>query len=205
MPTGYTADIVDGKVTTFKEFAQKCMRAFGATIHMRDESLSEKYKPRKVDDYYIDSVKEAEEKLNKLKEADDNFFLNKVRKELKKDYAYYKEQIEKRKITKERLESILAETQKWNPPTDDHVGIKDFMISQLNETLKYDGDYSYYEEELDEILMKLESPIDIQAIKNQMLEDAEDELKRAKERLEEEIKRCESSNEWVEKFLESIN
>jgi hypothetical protein len=51
MPTGYTAEILDGKVTTFREFAQKCMRAFESTIHMRDESLDKKYTSRKVEKY----------------------------------------------------------------------------------------------------------------------------------------------------------
>jgi hypothetical protein len=204
MPTGYTSDIVEGKVTTFKEFARVCMRAFGATIHMRDERLSEPYRPRKVESYYTDSVKEAEEKLEKIKKADDNFFIDKIRKDLKKDYAYYKEQAEKKKRTKERLEKILSEAKEWNPPTSDHMEAKKFMLSQLEETLKYDGDYSYYEKEMDDIMIQLESPIDVSSLRAEMIREAEDDLKKAKERLEEEIERCKDSNEWASKFLESI-
>lgn len=29
MPTGYTADLVDGKMNTVEEYAKLCMRAFG--------------------------------------------------------------------------------------------------------------------------------------------------------------------------------
>lgn len=39
MPTGYTAGILDNKITTFSEFALLCSRAFGATIHMREDDL----------------------------------------------------------------------------------------------------------------------------------------------------------------------
>lgn len=38
MPTGYTADIKDG--ITFRDFALRCARAFGATIMQRDEDIS---------------------------------------------------------------------------------------------------------------------------------------------------------------------
>jgi hypothetical protein len=204
MPTGYTAEIIDGKVTTFKEFAQKCMRAFGSTIHMRDEPLDKKYVPRKVEKYYIESVKEAKKKLDELKKADDQFFINKVKGELKSDYTYYEEKLEKVLESKARLDSILKDAKNWSPPTEDHTGIKDFMIQQLEETLKYDGNTEYYETELKEIKKKMESPIDISTIRKEMIEDAEEDLENSKNRLEEEIKRCDDSNKWVEEFLKSI-
>lgn len=204
MPSGYTAEIVEGKVTTFKEFAQKCMRAFGATIHMRDESLSEKYVPRKVEKYYIESVEDCEDKLDELKKANDQFFIDKVKGELKSDYTHYEEKLRKVLECKTRLDLILKDTKKWTPPTEDHTGIKDFMIKQLEETMKYDADTAYYENELNEIKKKMESPIDISTIKKEMIADAEEELESARERLREEIKRCEDSNKWVEQFLKSI-
>ena len=36
MPTGYTADIVDGKPVTFQEFAMRCARAFAPEPELRD-------------------------------------------------------------------------------------------------------------------------------------------------------------------------
>jgi hypothetical protein len=204
MPTGYTSEILEGKINTFKDFAKKCMRAFGATIHMRDDSLNESYRPREIDRYYIEQVEEAEEKLKVLKTADDEFFIDKVREELKSDYAYYEEKLRKVKADGQKLNSILVDVKKWNPPTDDHVDIKDFMIQQLEETIKYDANCKHYEEELQEIKIKLESPIDVAWIKHQMIENAEKDLQRSKERLEEERKRCEDSNKWVSVFLQSI-
>lgn len=204
MPTGYTAEILDGKINTFKDFAKKCMRAFGSTIHMRDESLDKKYTPRKVEKYYIESVKECEEKLEELKKANDQFFINKVKDKLKSDYTYTEKRF--KEITKNKviLDFILKDAKNWTPPTQDHVGIKDFMIQQLQDTIRYDGDTEYYETELKEIKIKMESPIDISKIKIEMIEDAEEDLQNAKERLDEEIKRCEEANKWVEQFLKSI-
>ena len=42
MPTGYTANIVDGE-ETFEEYVWRCTRAFGAMMHMRDDSLGAKF------------------------------------------------------------------------------------------------------------------------------------------------------------------
>lgn len=40
MPTGYTAFIEDGNITTGKEFLLLCSRAFGIAMEIRDEPLS---------------------------------------------------------------------------------------------------------------------------------------------------------------------
>ena len=48
MPTGYTAEILNGEIKTFPEFAKKCARAFGAMIHMRDDSLDATYKKKRA-------------------------------------------------------------------------------------------------------------------------------------------------------------
>ena len=40
MPTGYTAYIEDGNITTGKEFLKLCLREFGIAVDMRDEPLS---------------------------------------------------------------------------------------------------------------------------------------------------------------------
>ena len=37
MPTGYTAYIEDGNITTGKEFLKLCLREFGIAVDMRDE------------------------------------------------------------------------------------------------------------------------------------------------------------------------
>ncbi len=59
MPTGYTAGILDGKITTFQQFAKQCMRAFGATIHMRDDDMDAEITPRTPSDYYSKEIEKA--------------------------------------------------------------------------------------------------------------------------------------------------
>lgn len=52
MPSGYTSDIYHGKDVTFKEFALKCARNFGALMHMRDESLDTPIRLKNLEDSY---------------------------------------------------------------------------------------------------------------------------------------------------------
>ena len=204
MPSGYTSGIVEVKIKTFNAFAKSCLRAFGAAIHMRDDPMDKEFKPRKVENYYIETFNEAEQNLKNLREADDQFFVDKVRSSLISDYEYYEKKLREVQIVKDRLESVLEEANKWTPPTKGHEEAKSFMVKQLEDTIRWDADVEYYENELDQIKIKLQSPIDISAVKEEMINDAEEEMKRAKERLEEEAKRCEDANEWATKFLKSI-
>lgn len=68
MATGYTCDVSDGKITTLRDFALRCARAFGALITMRDEPfdapIPEKFEPHT--DYHDKAIREAREQLEKL-------------------------------------------------------------------------------------------------------------------------------------------
>lgn len=204
MPTGYTAGVVDGTIKTFNDFAKSCMRAFGATIHMRDEPLNRKYEQRVPGVYYIESLEEAKKELALLETLPDEHFVNKIHSEIKSDIRYNLEKIEKIKEVRERLDSLLSSSESWNPPTEEHSEFKKFMIDQLQQTIKYDGDTSYYEENLNGLHKKLESPIDVDMIKNDLREQAEENVKSKQKSLDEEIERCDKANEWVKELLKSI-
>jgi hypothetical protein len=47
MPTGYTCDVQNGKVTELKDYLLDCSRGFGALIHMRDERMDTPIKLRR--------------------------------------------------------------------------------------------------------------------------------------------------------------
>lgn len=93
MATGYTCGIVDGTTKTFKEFAFKCIRAFGAAAHMRDEPISKPFKLQTVStstiewDCNIEHDKEELERysveLESIKE-NPSAYVAEVRSKLKK-------------------------------------------------------------------------------------------------------------------------
>lgn len=204
MPTGYTADIVDGKITEFNQFAKQCIRAFGATIHMRDEPSNIEYKKREPSDYHSKAITEAERKINEAKMFTDVEIIVLKTRELNESKKYHLDSIKKIKEAKVRLEGFLEHANKYVPPTEEHIGIKEFMIQQLVDTIKHDGSTKYH----DDYLLKVEAElknIDVDKIRKHIIKEAKEKIVYHKKELAAEIKRCDDSNKWVEDFLKSLN
>lgn len=142
MTTSYTAPVQDGKITTLAEYALNCARAFA--IDMRDEPNGPLKDPAPPNtDYYDEQVTEAMAELVRLES--DEYAANVMQREKMEleaadaKYAAHKAQ------TRERYEAMLALVFEWQPPTPEHQGLRDFMESQLRESIKFDcpdGDWS---------------------------------------------------------------
>ncbi len=139
MPTGYTEKLYDGHNQTFSEFVLRCARAFGALISMRDDSL-EKTIPDEFVPYkwYQEQRVQAEERLNRAR--------NWTSEEAELAAAQYHAQnvagIKKSNAVNyarwERYHSMLTEVKRWTPPSPEYVELKEFMIKQLDDSMKYD-------------------------------------------------------------------
>lgn len=132
MPTGYTFNVVDGTITELKPFALQCARAFGALISMRDDPsdkpIPDEFKPSS---YHTEQLELARQKLAELKamSAEQIALAAKVFAEQKEadNRRYYEE----RKAENARIDAMVQKVLLWEPPSKDHVGIKDFMLEQL--------------------------------------------------------------------------
>jgi hypothetical protein len=203
MPTGYTAGIIDGDIKTFKEYATLCMRAFGGTIHMRDESLDTEYKPRIASDYHKTNYEELEIKLNNFKKITPSEYVNEYKTNINNSIKSYKGFIDNAKENEKRLKNMLVSALKYTPPTNEHIGIRDFMVNQLQETIKFDGNYEYYEEKIEELQKDLLN-IDAEKIYQEEIDDILKSIDYHKVEYEKELKRVEESNKWVTDFLNSL-
>ena len=67
MPTGYTADVIE-KDISFREFALKCMRAFGALVSFRDDDSSKIITEVPLSDYHKKALEKAKKDLQLFKE-----------------------------------------------------------------------------------------------------------------------------------------
>lgn len=137
MPTGYTAAITE--TMQFREFAMKCARAFGALITMRDDPsdapIPEEFKP---DSYHADAIAKAEADLKELREMDDATKERRARSAFEAKSKQHVESLEESRATRRRYDRMLREVRDWTPPTPDHQGLKDFMIQQLEESIRFD-------------------------------------------------------------------
>ena len=94
MPTGYTAGILDEKITNFPQFAKLCMRAFGATIHMRDEDMNIEYKKRVPSDFYQKEIEKAKQVIRDASMFSDEQIMQAKIEELEQNRTYHLNKIE---------------------------------------------------------------------------------------------------------------
>jgi len=204
MPTGYTAGIIDGKITTFEQFATQCSRAFGATIHMRDNPLDSPYEPRTPSEYYVNSLQSQREKLEEMKTMTDEAIVQDFENLLNDSLKYHEREMEKTKVNLGRLNSIMESAKSWVPPTEDHEGVRDYMIDQLEITIKADGDPSYHVNKIVQAKKELEEGIDPKVYREEKIKEIEDRISYYEGEVQKELERCKQSNDWMDKFLESI-
>lgn len=136
MPTGYTAAIVDGKITDFPTFAMQCARAFGALISMRDDAwdavIPQKFDP---DLYYAEKLIEAKNQLEALQQMTMLEAISACEKEYAEQVAERDKYKRRLRIENQRLQDMIAKVKAWDPPSANHTEMKKFMLDQLKISL----------------------------------------------------------------------
>lgn len=203
MPTGYTAGIEDGRITTGKDFLRLCTRAFGVAIDLKDEPLSVptpiKVKP---DTYYKDRLEEERANLEKCK----SMSFEDAKAKMIRSYAdrvnMYKRMAENSIKKNEQYAKIRAEVEAWIPPTDAHRNLKNFALEQIDVCVTK-------QEWIDEWLQQANEKLDDsdEAVERFIVEQIEDccqSVKRAEEKWKSELERVADRNSWMEKLLGSL-
>lgn len=144
MPTGYTQPLCERDVS-LADFALRCARAFGATVEQRDESLDAAIPPAfEVPAFYYERLAGAQARVAELA----NMTLEDAGKacgvEFIKEMRHRGEQVRRIQAFAARRAKLLEEVEDWEPPTDDHKGLKAFMLEQLAK-VKDEADPSYYQ------------------------------------------------------------
>lgn len=196
MPTGYTADVQSGKITEFADFAMICARAFGATVLMRDDPLGKPIPQRfEASDYHEKAIDKTRVGLIRLRS------LTPAQAAAERDAAEdermkWRSEYEAKKLTQAaRYRAMLAEVEKWNPPTPDHIGLKKFMAAQLKESLDFDCSPS------DAYAKPLPVPEDWL---RQEMDKAEWDLAYHEKEHRKEVERTESRNKWLDDLRGSL-
>jgi hypothetical protein len=194
MATGYTTGIKDG--ISFEEYALKCARAFGALAEMRDApwdaEIPDKFEPSS---YHKESLERAEKALLDFKpeEIDAEF---RAQREYDKAVENRLKRLQETTDLERKYRAMLEKVRAYVPPSEDHVGYKEFMESQITQSIDFDCGTSYFthpvklsgEEWLEEELKRLQR-------------DAEN----AREHYRKEIELCEGRTKWVRLLKKSLN
>lgn len=203
MPTGYTAGIIDGTITSFPQFAKQCARNFGALIHMRDEPFEKEWEPRVPHDYHSKKIAESNVVIEEMRRMSDEELVASELKRIDEKILYHTEAIEKTKQVREKLNTFLREAKKYAPPTENHTGLAAFMQEQIRSTLEYDGSTTYHDNALAELNARKES-INANRVRSARIEQAKKDLLYHEREHAAEVRRCEESNQWYAELLKSL-
>ena len=138
MPTGYTDKVQDGTVTELEEYALICARQFGALISMRDDPMDKEIPEFKPDSFYKEYLEEARKEYDEFLSFDSSelyeCYLEEGKEDLDRRINYLREKSDSRINYETMLHKVII----WEPPTEEHVALREFMISQLKESIKFD-------------------------------------------------------------------
>jgi hypothetical protein len=194
MPTGYTAGIADGKITTLEQYAMACARAFGALVKMRDDPFDAPIpEEMKVDNYYVTSAKEKNEAYEAFIALDQLGLESLHQKEIADAWEYFNKSKAEKKVQADRYAVMLVLAKNWKPPSDDFRTFKEFMVSQIEQSLHFD---IYDSKPPENISFK-----DWLAAKREKMAY---EVSYAFKALEEETGRVNKANKWIRALRESL-
>jgi hypothetical protein len=203
MPTGYTYQVQSGEVKSEKDFILHCAEQFGALAPRRDENFSmnkfRKYVPE--DSYYVKKYKEAKDGLLKFKLMSDNTIRNEIINNYNKKIKDNKDYKKKLQQERNRYITMLSKVENWNPPTQEHAGLKRFCIEQLTESIKFDCSSDY----VPDIPKPNVTKQGIDIYRDRYIEEYEKDIKYYKDKANDEIEKAKERNAWIEQLLNSFN
>lgn len=195
MPTGYTAGVQDGKVTSFAEFAMNCARAFGALVELRDAPsapIPQKFKPSS---YHEKALADAQATLKDLHGMSDTAADVAASKEYRDAISGWDQTERENTQSRNRYNAMLAQVITWNPPSPDHVELKKFMVQQLTESLKFDcGDRNDWKPKR----------LNGSAWLEKKIASTERGVEYHTKGLADDIKRAEERTQWVQQLRDSL-
>lgn len=194
MPTGYTADVADGKITDFRSFALQCARAFGALITMRDEPYSapipEAFEPS---EYHAAKAAEAEKRLLDIEAMTPEQIASAYSVAMQKMRQDHENELARDAEISGRYKAMLEKVSTWEPPTSEHVELKKFMQSQLEESIRFDCGFSR------EMVLPTEAEWFVAR-----MDDARRSLAYYRKEQAAEIERVRGHNEWLANLRKSL-
>lgn len=196
MPTGYTADIEKG--ISFEQYVWGCARNFGALILMRDDPsdapVPDKFEPAS---YYEEWLEKANAKLAELRSMDDAAIAAAAEQAYAAGHAADLKRAADKATLRLKYEEMLAKVEAWNPPSSDHTGLKEFMATQIRESIDFDCSTKYAAE----YATKRLEPMDW--YKKEITEAIRSVARYTEER-EKEIDRTAGRNRWIQQLRSSV-
>jgi len=123
-----------------------------------------------------------------------------IREERQAAVELRRERLEKNEMLRERYETMLSEVLAWEPPSEDHRGLKEFMRSQLDTSIQWD----LWSVEQLEAFYPIPGEETSVAYRARCMRDIGEDLRRHKANLAEAQSRVRVRNDWMDLLRESL-
>lgn len=206
MPSALTGDIYDNENNSAKDYIIRCSKSFGSLIHMRDMGLGLDAPPQLYQLNLTSCDRDIAEAKKKI-EYYQNMSVEDVEQQIEEDYKYMK----KRQETYNdedveviaRYDKVLKEVQAWEVP-ESLTRLKEYaanhILEEMNHLIK---GVKRRQEEKDAAEIPGQM-IHHEVWRNERIEWAKDDLKRAEEYKERVIKSVEEKNAWITDLLNAL-
>lgn len=194
MPTGYTADVEDGKLTDFRTFALRCARAFGACVMQRDDNFHDPPQHREPTDHHVKAIEAAKTRIAELEAMTPAAIESAAFDAHFKTLAEWEGAVKRTKEQNARHEAMIVKVKAWMPPSAEHVALKTFMLEQL-ETSKHEMSGSWWKKP------EAEMPGEWHQVR---LKNAREDVEYHEKKNAEELARCKVANEWIDALYASL-
>lgn len=205
MPTGYTADLYEGKDISPREFILRCARGMGACIMQRDDSMDEapaEQKPHTA--YHDEAIERHRQEIAELALMSDEGIAAKAEAERQARVdRWHKEQENKRALHR-RYEDMLIAISQWQPPTVEHEGLAKLMHEQITESIRFDCGSIYDRPTDDPHFESFYAVPDFSEYRQARIEEALGGIAYHEKARAEEIERTETRNQWVRDLYNSL-
>jgi len=203
MATGYTDFIKESNVT-FEQFATRCMRAFGACVMQREDSLDIKPAMRVADnDFHIHCLRRAYKNRHTVKHLTPSQISHRTLKKLQTDLKYHTKAIKDAEKLRKEYTRLLNDVNNWQAPTPDHIRFKEFMTEQLSSSITFDCGTEYHSKEIRRLIEDIIN-FSPESSRKELLKMYDHDVEYAHKHIKEENDRVTKANDWMTAVFNSI-
>lgn len=198
--TGYTCQLLNGRVKTATDFLKLCLRNFGILYRFRDEEFTPNI-PKEIpkSDYHTKELGKAVVKLHELRKLTGAEWSDMLAKAIAKAKADAEESEKEHIAAIETLTPFRDAIAKWDCD-EEYRSVKDFALSQIDETMPKEPTVAKYYTEL----VKTLEGMTVEQYKKERIECAERDLQYHTEGQEREEKEYASANKYLSGFWKDL-
>lgn len=197
MPTWYTEPVMNGKMTSAKDYILRCAREIDYLAFMRDEPEDMPIpETRPEDNYYQDVYDKAKKELSELLAMDENDIHREAEKWRQDKIKTKKEFYEMITLENSRLTEMTKKLETWQPKHDSINELRYFAIEQLGISRENAGD-------IEKEIKKIQSIPDDDWYRNQ-INRLNNDISYWRDRATRQTMNVTMTNQWLKELRESL-